>query len=59
MSIKELRENSNLSLEDVALMSGLDVPTIIECENNSKHKNLWALNIILEILGADYDNTTI
>lgn len=55
MFIREIRENSNLSLEEVALMSGLDVPTIIEIENNSKHKNLWAMNIILEILGAGYN----
>lgn len=59
MSIKEIRENSNLSLEDVALMCGLDVPTVIECENNSKYKNLWAMSIILETLGLDYDNSTI
>lgn len=55
MSIKEIRETYNLSLEEVALMCGLDVPTVIECENNSKHKNLWAMNIILEILGAGYN----
>lgn len=59
MSIREARENSNLSFEEVALMCGLDVPTVIECENNSKHKNPWAMSIILEILGLDYDNTTI
>lgn len=59
MSIREVRETCCWTLEELAIATGLDVQTIIECENNSKHKNPWAMSIILEILGLDYDNTTI
>lgn len=59
MSIKEIIETSGWSLEEAALICGLDVQTIIECKNNSKHSNSWAMSIILETLGLDYDNTTI
>ncbi len=59
MSIKEIIETSGWSLEETALICGLDAQTIIECKNNSKHINSWAMSIISEILGIDYDNATI
>lgn len=59
MSIREIIENTNLSIEEVAMICGLDAQTVVECKNNSKHKNSWAISIILEILGADYDNITV
>lgn len=53
MSIREIIENTGKTIEEVAMICGLDAQTVVECMNNSKHKNSWAISIILEVLGAN------
>lgn len=53
MSVREIMDTSGLSIEEVAIICGLDAQTVVECKNNSKYKNSWANNLILEILCQD------
>lgn len=53
MTLSEFRDNSNLSLEELSQMSGLDVDTLIEIENGIDHPNMWAINSILNVLDCD------
>ena len=53
MTLSEFRDSSNLSLEELSQMSGLDVGTLIEIENGTDHSNMWAINSILNALDCD------
>ena len=53
MTLSEFRDNSNLSLEELSQMSGLDVDTLYELENGIDHSNMWAINSIVNALDCD------
>ena len=53
MTLSEFRDNSNLSLEELSQMSGLDVDTLYELENGIDNSNMWAINSILNALDCN------
>lgn len=53
MTLTEFRDNSNLSLEELSHMSGLDVETLLEIENGTDHSNMWAINCIANAINCD------
>ena len=55
MTLKEIREAQGWSIEESAMLYGLDTQTVIECEKDSK-SNKWAIDIILGILSPDYED---
>lgn len=58
MTLQEIRIRNGWSLEEASNIFGLDVETLIECETTSKHRNMWAINIILSVLQLDYKDIT-
>ena len=53
MTLSEFRDNSNLSLEELSQMSGLDADTIFELENGIDYSNKWAINCIANAIDCD------
>ena len=53
MTLSEFRDSSNLSLEELSQMSGLDVGTLIKIENGTDHSNMWAINCIANAIDCD------
>lgn len=53
MTLSEFRDNSNLCLEELSQMSGLDADTIFELENGIDHSNMWAINCIANAIDCD------
>ena len=55
MTLKEIRQDHGWTIEEAAMVYGLDTQTVIDCEKDSKC-NKWAINIILGILSPDYED---
>lgn len=56
MSIKELRINCGLSLEELAKLYGLDIETLIKCESRLEYPTIEAINKLLTESSLYYDD---
>lgn len=55
MALDEIKANE-WTLEEACNIFGLDSETLIECMTSSKPQNMWAIDIILNVLELDYED---
>lgn len=54
--LEEIRQQNGWTIEEASNLYGIDVETLIECESSLKHQNMWAIDIILEVLELEYED---
>lgn len=56
MTLKDIRESKNWSLETACKALCIDAETLINYETGKEVPDMWILDIILNVLELDYDD---